>query len=102
MIGVIARYSHFAVTIAVHPIDGGVGHAPASSRSVRTKQIPVGCVGGPPAVGHPVEPGGKIPRSVGEIPRTVACSAARCRTSSGVWFTMAVRPPSRAAFDTAL
>src|SRR3954453_18791189 len=96
IIGAIGRYVHLTETTAPQPIATGA-HALPATGSKSLKQTPVGAMtGGPPPVGQ------SLPRSVAPMPKPVACDAARSRTVCASWLMIAVRPPSRAAFDTVL
>src|SRR5206468_3523372 len=96
MTGVSAVNVVLTSTTATQPSVGGAGHALARAGPVRkVKQTPDIAVVGPPAAGQP-------PGSVVGSPTAVACWAALARTASGYWLMIAVRPPSRAAFEIAL
>src|SRR5262245_21311537 len=89
MIGVSGENEYLTVILAMQPGCVVPVHASVSAafrNSIHTPLAPLG--------GHEVE--------LASIFRDVACWIARARISAVVWLTIAVRPPSRAAFEIAL
>lgn len=89
MIGVNGVNEYLTVIWATQPRVEVPVHGPVSVAFLNSMQTPLAPLGG-----HDVE--------VGSMPRAVAWAIALALISAGVWLTIAVRPPIRAAFEIAL